>query len=223
LILTIIFYYQANIFANGLVRWIRKGGKWMEAVHYFLNHYGCLSIFLLLALGVFGPPVADEFLLLFLGYLVLKGNLEFIPAVAAVVAGTLSGVSLDYLLGRTLGHYLLHRPDSWLHQKYRRIYQLRQWLARSGGWAFTCSYFVPGLRHCAPVVAGLSHLEFLRFAALTYSGGLLWSLIYISLGYFLAERWNQELLQTHHWIILIGVLFSLGLAFKFCRKKAGWA
>ena len=195
----------------------------MEAVHYFLNHYSYLGIFLLLALGVFGPPVADEFLLLFLGYLVLKGNLQFIPTVAAVVAGTLSGVSLDYLLGRTLGHYLLHRPDSWLHQKYRRIYQLRQWLARSGGWAFTCSYFVPGLRHCAPVVAGLSHLEFLRFAALTYSGGLLWSLIYLSLGYFLAERWNQELLQTHQWIILIGVLFFLGLAFKFCRKNAGWA
>ena len=86
----------------------------MEAIYYFLNHYGYLGIFLLLALGIFGPPVADEFLLLFLGYLVLKGNLHFIPTVAVVVAGTLTGVSLDYLLGRTLGHYLLHRPDSWL-------------------------------------------------------------------------------------------------------------
>ena len=132
----------------------------MEAIYYYLNHYGYLGIFLWLALGVFGPPVADEFLLLFLGYLVLKGNLHFIPTVAAVVAGTLTGVSLDYLLGRTLGHYLLHRPDSWLSQKYRRIYHLRQWLARSGGWAFTCSYFVPGLRHCAPMVAGLSRARF---------------------------------------------------------------
>jgi membrane protein DedA with SNARE-associated domain len=194
----------------------------MDTVNYFLNQYGCLGIFLLLALGIFGPPVADEFLLLFLGYLVLKGNLHFIPTVAIVAAGTLTGVSLDYLLGRTLGHYLLHRPDSWLHQKYRRIFQLRQWLARSGGWAFTCSYFVPGLRHCAPMVAGLSCVDFPRFAALTYSAGLLWSLSYISLGYLLAERWNHELLQTHQWLIVIGVLFSLGLAFKYCRKKAGW-
>ena len=194
----------------------------MEVIYNYLNHYGYLGIFLLLALGVFGPPVADEFLLLFLGYLVLKGNLQFIPTVAAVVAGTLSGVSLDYLLGRTLGHYLLQRPDSWLHQKYHRIYQLRQWLARSGGWAFTCSYFVPGLRHCAPMVAGLSRLDFPRFAALTYSAGLLWSLSYIFLGYLLAERWNHELLQANQWIIVIGVLFSLGLAYKFCRKKAGW-
>ena len=51
----------------------------MEAIYYFLNHYGYLGIFLLLALGIFGPPVADELLLLFLGYLVLKGNLHFIP------------------------------------------------------------------------------------------------------------------------------------------------
>ena len=194
----------------------------MEAIYYFLYHYGYLGIFLLLALGIFGPPVADELILLFLGYMVLKGNLQFIPTVAVVLAGTLTGVSLDYLLGRTAGHYLLHRPDSWLSQKYRRIYQLRQWLARSGGWAFTCSYFVPGLRHCAPMVAGLSRVDFPRFAALIYSAGLLWSLSYISLGYLLAERWNHELLQPHQWIIVIGVLFSLGLAYKFWRKKAGW-
>jgi membrane protein DedA with SNARE-associated domain len=194
----------------------------MEAVYSYLNHYGYLGIFLLLALGIFGPPVADELFLLFLGYLVLKGNLHFIPTVVVVVAGTLTGVSLDYLLGRTLGHYLLHRPDSWMHQKYRRIFQLRQWLACSGGWAFSCSYFVPALRHCAPMVAGLSRVDFSRFAALTYSAGLLWSMSYISLGYLLAERWNHELLQVHQWIIIIGVLFSLGLAYKFRRKIAGW-
>ena len=194
----------------------------MEAIYYYLNHYGYPGIFLLLALGIFGPPVADEFLLLFLGCLVLKGNLSLIPTAGVVVAGTLTGVSLDYVLGRTLGHYLLHRPDSWLHRKYCRIYQLRQWLARSGGWAFTLSYFVPGWRHCAPMVAGLSGLDFPRFATFTYSGGLLWSLSYLFLGYVLAARWDQDLLQPHQWIIVIGVLFSLGLAYKFCRKKTSW-
>jgi membrane protein DedA with SNARE-associated domain len=165
--------------------------------------------------------VADEFLLLFLGYLVLKGNLSCIPTAGVVVAGTLIGVSLDYLLGRSLGHYLLRRPDSWLHRKYCRIYQLRQWLARSGGWAFTFSYFVPGWRHGAPMVAGLSGLDFPRFATFTYAGGLLWSLSYLSLGYVLAERWNHDLLQPHQWMIAIGVLFCLGLAYKFWWKRRG--
>jgi membrane protein DedA with SNARE-associated domain len=152
--------------------------------------------------------------------LVFKGNLQFILTVAVVVAGTLSGVSLDYLLGRTLGRYLPHRPDSWLLRKYSRNYQVRQWLARWGGGAFTCSYFVPGWRHCAPMVAGLSRLAFPRFAVLSFAGSLLWSLSYISLGYLLGERWSQELLQTHYWIIIIGALASLGLAYKFLRKRA---
>ena len=194
----------------------------MEVISSYLNHYGYLGILLLLALGIFGPPVADEFLLLFLGYLVSKGALQFIPTLAVVMAGTLSGVSLDYFVGRTLGLYLLHRPDSWLHWRYQRIYQLRQWLARSGGWAFMVSYFVPGWRHCAPMVAGLSRLDFPRFAVLTYSGGLLWSLSYICLGYGLGERWNHELLPANQWIIIITVVLSLGLAYKFCRKKVGW-
>ncbi|MEW6386179.1 MAG: DedA family protein [Thermodesulfobacteriota bacterium] len=193
----------------------------MAPVHYYLDHYGYLGIFLLQSLGIFGPPVADELLLLLLGYLVLKGNLAFIPTLAAVTAGTLIGVSLDYWLGRILGHYLLHRPDSWLHQKYRRIYQLRSWLARSGGWALTCSYFMPGWRHCAPLLAGLSRLDFCWFAALTFPGGLLWSLSYIFLGYYLGERWHQELWPAPTWILIIGGLLSLGLAYKFLRKKAG--
>ncbi len=194
----------------------------METICYYLNNYGYLGIFLLLALGIFGPPVADELLLLFLGYLVLRGNFDPCLTVTAVVAGTLCGVSLDYLLGRTLGHYLLLRPDSWLHRKYRRIYPVHQWLERSGGWALPCSYFVPGWRHCAPMVAGLSRLNFSRFAALTYAGGLLWSLSYILVGYLLGEGWNHQLLQTHQWIIIIAVLASLGLAYKFWWKRMGW-
>jgi membrane protein DedA with SNARE-associated domain len=193
----------------------------MESSYYYLEQYGYLGIFLLQSLGIFGPPVADEFLLLFLGYLVLKGNLDFLPTLAAVTAGTLIGVSLDYWLGRTLGYYLLQRPDSWLHRKYRRIYQLRQWLARSGGWALPCSYFVPGWRHCAPLVAGLSRLDFSWFAALTYPGGLLWSLSYIFLGYYLGEKWHHELWPAHTWILIIGGLLSLGLAYKFFRKRTG--
>jgi membrane protein DedA with SNARE-associated domain len=194
----------------------------METIYSYLNHYGYLGIFLLLALGILGPPVADELILLFLGYLVLQGNLDLITTVAVVAAGTLIGVSLDYLLGRTLGHYLLLRPDSWLHRKYRRSYPVRQWLAQSGGWVLACSYFVPGWRHCAPMVAGLSRLDFPRFAVLTYSGGVLWSLSYILLGYFLGERWNHNLLQVHQWIIIIAVLASPGVAYIFWRKRMGW-
>jgi membrane protein DedA with SNARE-associated domain len=194
----------------------------MEPIYHYLNQYGYLGIFLLLSLGIFGPPVADELLLLLLGYLALKGNLDPVLTVAVVLAWTLSGVSLDYFLGRTLGHYLLLSPDSWLHRKYRRIYQVRQWLARSGGWAFAISYFVPGLRHCAPLVAGLSRLTYPRFAAVTYSAGLLWSLTYVLLGYLLGERWQQELFNGHQWLILMALLASLGLAYRFWRKRTGW-
>lgn len=191
----------------------------METVHYYLALYGHLGIFLWLALGIFGPPVADELLLLFLGYLAVKGEIGMIPTVAVVLAGIVSGFSLDYWLARTLGHYLLHRPNSWLHRKYQRIDQLRQWLERSGGWAFIGSYFVPGWRHCVPLVAGLSRLDFPRFAAFTFAGGLLWSLSYIVLGYLLGDAGSGALPQMHHWFIAGGFALSAGLAYKLWRKR----
>ena len=51
----------------------------MDVIYYYLNHYSYLGIFLLLASGIFGPPVADELLLLFLGYLTLLGKIDLPP------------------------------------------------------------------------------------------------------------------------------------------------
>jgi membrane protein DedA with SNARE-associated domain len=195
----------------------------METIQSCLIQYGYLGIFLVLALGIFGPPVADELVLLFLGFLVFKGHLQLGATGLAVIAGSLTGVSLDYALGRVLGHYVLHRPDSWLHRQYGHIYQVRQRLARSGGWAFACSYFVPGWRHCAPMVGGLSGLEFPRFAGLSFPGGVCWSLVYLCLGYWLGEKWSFVLPQTHQLLIIFGALVTLGLAYRFWRKRSAWA
>lgn len=177
----------------------------------------------MLALGIFGPPVADELILLCLGYLVLKGALAPVPTATAVAAGTLAGIGFNYVLGRTLGHYLLQRPDTWLHGKCRRIFELQRRLADANRWVLACSSFVPGWRHCAPIVAGLSCLDFSWFVILTFSGGLVWSLSYILLGYWLGESFNHEFLQTYRWLIVMGVLLSGGLVFTLRRKKAGWA
>jgi len=69
-------------------------------------------------------------------------------------------------------------------------------------------------------VAGLSALTFPRFAAWTYSGGLLWTLSYLLLGYLFEEKWSGNLLQMHHWLILGSVALSMGLAYKLLRKRA---
>ena len=69
----------------------------------WITQYGYFAIFLLLVCGIVGLPVPDETLLTFAGYLVFKGNLSLPLAFAAALGGSLSGITISYTLGRTLG------------------------------------------------------------------------------------------------------------------------
>ncbi len=75
----------------------------MEAIQHLVHVYGSWGIFCLLALGIVGLPVPDETLLLLSGYLVFKGELHALPTALAALSGSITGVSLSYLLGRVPG------------------------------------------------------------------------------------------------------------------------
>ncbi len=69
----------------------------------WIAHYGYVAIFSLLVLGIIGLPIPDETLLLFVGYLIYKGQLRAIPSLASAFLGSLCGITLSYAVGRTFG------------------------------------------------------------------------------------------------------------------------
>ena len=159
----------------------------MEAITYFVSHHGYLSIFLLLAPGTFGIPVPDELLLTFIGYLVLRGDLRLIPALAVVVAGAIFGITLDYWVGRAAGAKLIRESGGFLRLGPHKFQGLKEWLRRYGGWMLFLGYFLPGVRHWVAIAAGITSFPLAGFTRFAYAGALAWSLLYIFLGYFLGR------------------------------------
>jgi membrane protein DedA with SNARE-associated domain len=161
--------------------------------HYaleWISRYAYTGIFGLLLLGIVGLPVPDEFLLTFVGYLVFRRRLEFLPSLAAAFAGSACGITISYVLGRTVGAYLVHHCGRWLHLDEGKMQRVHNWFERTGGWSLTFGYFIAGVRHLTALVAGMADYEPPKFAAFAYSGALFWTLSFISLGYFLGERWH---------------------------------
>ena len=62
------------------------------------------------------------------------------------------------------------------------------WCQRVGRWGLLVGYFIPGIRHLMPVVAGISRFHAGMFALLAGSGCCLWSLTMLSLGYVLGKE-----------------------------------
>jgi membrane protein DedA with SNARE-associated domain len=153
-----------------------------------LVRYGPPLLFAAQVFGIFGLPIPDELLLTVAGALVASGRLNVSSTVGAAIAGCLTGITLSYLLGRWVGLPVLHARFQ-RHQDV--IERAQQWFRRFGGWLLTFGYFLPGVRHVTAIAAGSGCLDYPRFAAYAYSGGVLWCTVFLSLGYFAGDRWPE--------------------------------
>jgi membrane protein DedA with SNARE-associated domain len=191
-----------------------------EPILHWITHYGYLAIFLLLMLGIAGLPVPDETLLTFSGYLIFKGRLH--PALAALAAflGSACGISFSYFLGRTFGIYLIHRFGRFLHLTDERMNKAHEWFERAGRWSLTFGYFIPGVRHLTAYIAGASSLELPVFALFAYSGALLWSSTFLSLGYFIGDGWSRASEQAQHYTLAACAVVGVAAIIYWIGRKA---
>jgi membrane protein DedA with SNARE-associated domain len=195
-----------------------------DAVLQWVSTYGYFAIFSLLVLGIVGLPVPDEFLLTGCGFLVYQGHLRLIPTFTSALAGSMSGITCSYLIGRTVGWQFLHsRMGRWLHIRDRDIQRVHDWFNRIGHWALMVGYFIPGVRHFTAIVAGTSKLEYPSFAMYAYGGATLWVSTFIFIGYHFGQRWPLILSMVEHNLklasVVVGAIVLAYLLFRYFRRR----
>jgi membrane protein DedA with SNARE-associated domain len=171
----------------------------------WITQYGYLAIFFLLMFGIVGLPIPDETLLTFSGYLIYQGRLVLPLAFATALAGSMSGITLSYWLGRTFGLALIHRYGKYVRVTEEHIHKAHAWFERVGHWGLTFGYFVPAVRHLTAYAAGMSDVRPHQFAIFAYAGAILWVSSFLTLGYFLGERWEAVEKNIHHYLVLMSI------------------
>ncbi len=152
-----------------------------------LLHYGSLALFFLLALGILALPVPDETLMVAAGFLISRGKLNLPFTVVAAYLGAICGITLSYVIGRYGGSLLLEKYGHYIRLTEKRIEKTRLWFSRIGMWALFIGYFVPGIRHFTGYIVGSVRIPFDRFALFAYSGAVVWSSIFLSIGYLIGR------------------------------------
>lgn len=187
----------------------------------WITRYGYLAIFVLLIFGIVGLPVPDETLLTFTGYLIYRSELSMPLAFAAAVAGSASGMTISYALGRSFGLALLHRFGKHVHLTPERLARAHAWFERIGHWALTVGYFIPGVRHLTAYAAGMTEVAPHQFALFAYSGTVLWVTAFLSLGYFLGERWKVVELHVERYLVGLSIVIAVLLGGYWIWRKWG--
>ena len=195
----------------------------MHECFHWVTQYGYAAIFLLLVTGIVGAPWPEETLLTFAGYLAFKGTLHLETTLLTGFLGSVCGITMSYLLGRTAGLYITHKLGRFLFLNDAKLARVRLWFERFGKWILIIGYFVPGIRHLTALVAGTSRLPYSEFAPFAYVGALLWSTLFITLGYTVGRQWRliADELQEHQ--IEVGIVVVIGLLayglFRYWRAR----
>lgn len=194
----------------------------IEILTLWLNQYGSIALFFLLALGIIALPVPDETLMVIAGIFMKKGDLNIHSTLIAAYLGSMVGITLSYVIGMTAGFYLLHKYGGWFGVTDERLQKAHQWFEKYGKWTLTFGYFIPGIRHFTGVSAGVAKLEYHYFALFAYTGALLWVTTFLSIGYFFGSYGVEKLADIEikeHWVTIIGVLGIIAGAFWWYRKS----
>jgi membrane protein DedA with SNARE-associated domain len=192
----------------------------METLLAWLSQYGYAGLFALLVLGIVGLPVPDETLLAFSGYLISRGKFHPVFAFAAAFAGSVCGISLSYLIGRTAGHTAALRYGKFVHLTEARLARVHLWFDRIGEWVLAVGYFIPGVRHFTALVAGMSKLEYRKFALFAYTGAAVWVSTFLSLGYLVGENWQAAMhLVQRYTVAALAVVGVFASAVWWMRKR----
>jgi membrane protein DedA with SNARE-associated domain len=172
-------------------------------------------------LGIVGPLIPDETILVLSGIAVHRGELQLGPTIAVAFAGSLCGITLSYTLGRTGAIYVLERFRPLNRWVGRHLPQVERWFERYGKWTLFFGYFIAGVRHFTALTAGMGKLHVRTFMLYAYSGGLVWVICFVSIGYYLGAEWESLARRFNRGaLIAAGIIVAIAVAGWLLRRKS---
>lgn len=166
-------------------------GTVMEQIIAWFTEYGYWILFVGLFLEFLFLPFPGGFVMAVSGILSHQGELDFWLCVLLAVSGTTLGMSMTYFIGRLVGWPFIEKHGHRIFMGEKRRQSAQKWFNRFGSKVVFISFFIPGVRHFTGYTSGLMQLRFRVFFFYVVTGALLWVLTFVSLGYFLGERWEE--------------------------------
>jgi len=133
-------------------------------------------------------PLPSELVMPPAGYLVAKGEMNFILAVACGVLGSILGALANYGLARWLGRAFFLRLGRYVLITERALDRSERYFAAHGEISTFLGRMLPVVRHLISIPAGVARMQLGRFVLFTGLGALVWCSILSGIGWFIGRR-----------------------------------
>ena len=134
------------------------------------------------------PPIPGDMVIVFAGYLVAVGRLDYWVVVMLSTVGGAAGFMTLYAVGYRIGEAVLdpHRLR-WLPKK--QIVRAERWVRRWGYGVVLANRFLSGLRSVISLTVGVARMDVWQTGAFSTLSALVWTGLITYLGYAVGENW----------------------------------
>lgn len=191
----------------------------MDYITGLFNHFGYIVLFVALTLELIAVPTPGETLMMYCGFLVFQGSLNWVLSILVAVLGVICGITISYFIGHALGASFFKKYGSYIHMGPEKMEKTSKWFERYGNGLLIIAYFIPGVRHVTGYFSGITKIPYKRFALNAYIGAFIWTSTFILLGKTLGSNWERFHFSIKKYLIIGGIILALGLIVIYIYKR----
>lgn len=176
---------------------------------HFVEQYGLVVVFFVVALESAGVPVPGETALVAAAILASRGHFSLSAVIAVGAVAAIVGDNGGYWAGRLLGRGFLQRYDVVRRFSDRVLPPAERFFKRHGGKAIFLARWTSGLRVAGAWIAGFAHMEWWRFFFWNATGGIFWAITVCVVAYYFGRAAADAI--GHYGLIAGGAVVALAV------------
>lgn len=162
------------------------------------------------------PPIPGDVMVVFGGYLITEGALNFPGLLATTTFGSVLGFMNLYYIGYLAGDHIRSRNGNVWFLKFLNPSHLdttERWMIRWGQGVVVVNRFLTGARSIISLVAGMTRLDPSRTAVFATIGAAAWNMILIAGGWFIGDNWQiiRQYLNVYGQFIISLIVIGVGI------------
>lgn len=175
-------------------------------------------------------PFPSEIVVIPAAFMAAEGTMSLPLMILFATIGGLLGATINYVLSYTLGRKIIYAfADSKLGHlcllDSEKVAYAEEYFRRRGVLATLIGRLIPAVRQLISIPAGLSKMNFGKFAFFTFLGAGAWNIILACIGYGFHGVMNKEELiekvqhYSHEFLLVIIVLFIGFVGYMIYKNK----
>ena len=193
----------------------------MEMLFKLLAEHVYLILFVSLILEFAALPLPGETMMVVAGIMAYNNHGSYIGMIVASALGTVLGMQFSYEVGRRLGTKAVDKYGSYIGLTPYRMTKAAEFFNRFGNIVIVIAYFLPGVRHILGYFSGISRINAKRFHVYSTVGGILWVVVFITLGYVLGPSAPHAFKLLHKYGTMLFIVAIAALFIYLIFKKLG--